>query len=465
MKARTNKITRKGVSILDNIKLKISPPFGGYFFSLFVILFVVCFLLYIEKDFWALLLFVFASLFVLMLSTTDKIVFDGQSISRTGIFPKIWAYINGQKTKINLDSINQVETSILLTLKKTKKVSYIYKTVVRGFESSLVFASSVNDNYRAFMKALISRVNKEALDFSSLEISRYTTQKEKVLAEAKTLKLFLDDSSEDLKLDLLLLKNRSKNADDFETSLNSDEIIAKRQRLHKLANELKVLGYLPQSLEAFRRALALKPKDAWLYFEYSRCLQLFAESERNERFARKAKAYLRLSRIHGKGDAEILTYIAEAYLQYSDLNKAQETFRMALKRKEENYRALLGLAEIALREGKIARVIHYLMKAQTVAKTNALREWTSKEIAYFAKLNSDLSYVEKEMSRVDWLEKIHFGKKFTIWVFLTGFPLIVLGTFYEQSLGTIGWTLSTLSLLGWMGLNASASFLTQRTPL
>jgi tetratricopeptide (TPR) repeat protein len=237
------------------------------------------------------------------------------------------------------------------------------------------------------------------------------------------------------------------------------------KRLRNLANELKVLGYLPQALEAFRRALALKPKDTWLHFEYSRCLQLFAESEKDGRFAKEARAYLRLSRIHGRGDAEILTYIAEAYLQYSDLNKARKTFQMALERKEENYRALLGLAEIALREGKIASVIHYLTKAQRVAKTDAFREWTSKEIAYFAKLNSDLSYVEKEMSRIGWLEKTYFGKKLALWIFLTGFPLIVLGTFYEQSLGAVGWTLSTLSLLGWIGLNASASFLTQRTPL
>jgi tetratricopeptide (TPR) repeat protein len=448
---------------LGNIKLKISPPFGGYFFGLFVVLFVVCFLLYIEKAFLALFMFVFASIFVLMLSTTDKIVFDGRSISRTGIFPRIWAYINGQKTKISLDSINQIETSILLTLKKTKKVSYIYKTVICSFESCLVFASSINDNYRAFMKALVSGVNKEALDFSSLEISRYTFQEEKVLAEAKALKLFPDDSTGGLQLDLLLLKNRNDDTDDFKASPNSDEMMAKR--LRNLANELKVLGYLPQALEAFRRALALKPKDTWLHFEYSRCLQLFAESEKDGRFAKKARAYLRLSRIHGRGDAEILTYIAEAYLQYSDLNKARKTFQMALERKEENYRALLGLAEIALREGKIASVIHYLTKAQTVAKTDAFREWTSKEIAYFAKLNSDLSYVEKEMSRIGWLEKTYFGKKLALWIFLTGFPLIVLGTFYEQSLGAVGWTLSTLSLLGWIGLNASASFLTQRTPL
>jgi tetratricopeptide (TPR) repeat protein len=446
---------------LDNLKLKISPPLGGYLFVFFVALFGVCFLFYIEKVLLALLLFVFAFLSVLMLSITDKIVFDGQSISRTGIFPRLWAYINGRKTKISVDSINQVETSPLLTLRKAKRVSFTYKTMICSFESRLIFISSENNKYRAFLKALVSAIHREVLDFASLELSKYATNQEEVLAEARALKLFPEHLRETLRFDLLILNNRN---DETQMLPNSDETL-KVKRLRKVANELKILGYLPQAIEAFRRALTLKPKDAWLCFEYALCLQLFAESEKDQESAKKAKRYLRLSRIYGKDNAEILTYIAETYLKNGDLNEAKRTFHMVLEKDAENYRAFLGLAETALREGKVARVIHYLMAAQRITRVDALREWISREIAYFSRLNSDLTYMEKEISRVSWLEKIHFGKKLAVWAFLMGFPFIVLGSFYEQSLGAIGWTLSAFSILSWIGLNASASFLTQRTPL
>lgn len=395
-----------------------------------------------------------------MLSATDNIVFDGQKISRTGIFPRLWAYINGRKVEINVDSINQIETNILLTLKKAKKVSYIYKTVVCGLESCLIFVSSENENYRALMKNLTKAVHKETLDFKSSELGKYALEKEKVLEEARILNLFPEERlSGNLQFNPLVLKNHEEEVND---SHLSDNLV---ERLRRVATELKILGYLPQALEAFRRSLLLKPKDAWLRFEYSCCLWLFAESEKSKELAKKAEAHRRLARMHGKHDAELLVYLGEAYLQQGDLKKAKETFNQVLAISEESYRAFLGLAEIALREGKIAQIIHYLTAAHRVAKTDTFKRWTSKEMDYFIKLNSDLSYVEKEISRINWLGKIHLVKKLTMYTFLAGFPLIVYGSFYNEPISVIGWNLSMLSILSWIGLNASASFLSQRTPL
>ena len=70
------------------------------------------------------------------------------------------------------------------------------------------------------------------------------------------------------------------------------------------------------------------------------------------------------------------------------------------------FRAALGLAEIALRESKLAYVIHHFSTANRVSETPALRRWTRGEVAYFSNLNNDDEYLEMEISRVNLLETL-----------------------------------------------------------
>ena len=74
--------------------------------------------------------------------------------------------------------------------------------------------------------------------------------------------------------------------------------------------------------------------------------------------------------------------------------------------------------EIALREGKIAHVIHHFGSATHVAETPALRRWSKAEADYFARLNDDEEYMDMEVSRVNMLDTVerarhHYDAKAT----------------------------------------------------
>ena len=239
----------------------------------------------------------------------------------------------------------------------------------------------------------------------------------------------------------------------------------KADDLRSLANELRLSGYLLQALEAFRRALILKPADARLLFEFARCLHSFAGMKHDKKLEQRALAALRLSERRGADDGELLMRLGEWYFQIGNWRRAGIAFRDAVERIGENFRTARGLAEIALREGKIAHVIHHFSTANRIAETPSLRRWSKCEADYFSHLNSDDEYMELEISRVNLLEGIDQSKKTALRIAFFGFPAIITGIILEDTLiANIGWAVSTVSLLVWTGLIMSGNLLAQRIP-
>ena len=235
--------------------------------------------------------------------------------------------------------------------------------------------------------------------------------------------------------------------------------------LQSLANELRLSGYLAQALEAFRRALVLRPADARLLFEFARCLHSFAGVQRDSKLERRALAALRLSERRAADDGDLLVRLGEWYFQIGEWRRAGNVFQNALDRVGENFRTARGLAEIALREGKIAHVIHHFSTATRVAETPSLRRWSKTEAEYFTNLNSDDEYMELEIGRVNMLETVENSKKTAMRISFFAFPLIVIGVLFEDTLvANIGWAVSTVSLLIWAGLIMTARLLGQRIP-
>jgi tetratricopeptide (TPR) repeat protein len=236
--------------------------------------------------------------------------------------------------------------------------------------------------------------------------------------------------------------------------------------LRRLANELRISGYLLQSLEAFRRALLINPTDAWLIFDFARCLHSFAGSEKNEKLRRKSIAALRLAeRRAGAADGELLARLGESYFQYGDWRRAAGVFKKAAETVETSFRAARGLAEIALREGKIAHVIHHFAAANRLANAPALRRWTQNETDYFSRLNQDDDYMEMEISRVNLLESFENAKKTCLKIAFAGFPAIIFGLIFDDLIANIGWAISCVALLIWVGLMFSQSVLSTRVPM
>ena len=158
--------------------------------------------------------------------------------------------------------------------------------------------------------------------------------------------------------------------------------------------------------------------------------------------------------------------LGECYFQYGKQKSARRVFKKVSDVTEENFRSIRGLAEIALREGKIAHVIHYFNSANRIAETPALRRWSQNESDYFSHLNADEDYMEMEISRVNLLENLDNLKKTALRVALFGFPAIIFGLLVEDDLiANFGWAISSIAILAWAAFLASQNLLSSRVPL
>jgi tetratricopeptide (TPR) repeat protein len=329
---------------------------------------------------------------------------------------------------------------------------------VRGKGVRFAFASGGED-YRLMIRRVFPLVSENVLDNRSIELRDYLAEPKETLMKAEFAHIPSAEVLENSFGENHFL--RTKRADQ---NVSSKEI-EKSDYLHRLANELRLSGYLLQSLEAFRRALLLNPKNARLLFDFARCLNSFAGSEHSERLQRKSIAALRLAEKRAGSDGALLARLGESYFQFGDYQRAKTVFGKALEQAEKSFRSVRGLAEIALREGKIAHVIHHFSAANRFAETASLRRWTRDESEYFSRLNDDEDYMEMEISRVNLLETLENAQKTTLRIALFGFPVILIGLIFEENiLANVGWTISSIALLIWLGVMMSVNIFAARIP-
>ena len=459
-----NIVTTKDISVAatfsdKTVSIRISP--NSYFIVLFLTTFFSGFLIYLEQDVAGILLFGLSWLIFPFLAWNDRITFDGKRLTRTGFLPRFWASVNNAKYRLKIADIEQVETQALRALKRGGNVFYRYRTSVHGKGLKFAFASGGED-YRQMIYKLFALLPENMLDNRSIELRDYLREPKETLMKAEFAKIpsvdVLENSLNELKITDKNLRTKSKPV--------SEEELEKSDYLHRLANELRLSGYLLQSLEAFRRALFLNPQDAWLIFDFARCLHSFAGAERDRKLGRKAFAALRLAEKRGQNDSEMLARLGESYFQYGEWRRAEKAFQKALETVETSFRSVRGLAEIALREGKIAHVIHHFATANRLAETPALRRWTQGETDYFSRLNSDDEYMEMEVSRVNLLEGLERSKKTSLRVATLGFPAIIFGVTLEEILiANVGWAVSCIALVVWMGVMMGQNLLSSRVPM
>ncbi len=442
------------------ISIRVSP--NSYFIALFLTTFFTGFLVYLEQDLIAVALFAASWLAFPFLAWSDRIVFDGKRLTRTGFLPRFWAWLNSTKYRLKISDVEQVESQALRALKRGGNVFYRYRTSLQGKGKKFAFASGGED-YRQMIHKIFPLLPENSLDNRSLELRDYLSEPKVTLMKAAFARIpsadVLESSLNKLQTAEKNLRIKSKN------KIIGDEEMEKADYLHQLANELRLSGYLLQSLEAFRRALVLNPKDAWLIFDFARCLHSFAGSEKSAKLRRKAFAALRLAEKRGNTDGEFLARLGESYFQYGDWQRASNIFQKALETAETSFRSVRGLAEIALREGKIAYVILHFATAHRLAETPALRRWTQNENEYFSRLNTDEDYMEMEISRVNLLETLENSKKTSLRIAFFGFPAIIFGLLGDDLIANIGWTISCVSLLIWVGLMLSQNLLSSRVPM
>jgi tetratricopeptide (TPR) repeat protein len=460
--AKTTEVAavQSSVSVIcpeKSVSIRVAP--NNYLTALMLGLFFAAFFVYLEMDFWAAALIGFCALVLPLLAYTDRIAFDGKRLRRTGLLPRAWARLNGDHYRLKLADVEQVETQALRALKRGGSVFYRYRTAISGRDQKFVFASG-GEEYRRMIRHLFPKLAENVLDNRSLELRDYLSEPKDVLMKAEFAKLPPADVLED---SIEAFRRKDKNVC-RKREIGDDEL-ERADYLRRLANELRLSGHLLQALEAFRRALVIQPEDPWLLFETARCLHSFASAERNEKLQRRAIALMRLAEKRAPRDAELLARVGESYFQFGDWRRARTVFQKSIDRLEESFRSFRGLAEIALREGKIAHVIHHFASANRLAETPALRRWTQGEADYFSHLNDDDDYMEMEISRINLLETLESSKRTCLRIALFGFPAIIVGLIVDDALvANLGWAVSSVALLIWTGLTMSLSLFSERIP-
>lgn len=438
------------------VDIRVSP--NSYFVAVFLVSFLTAFLVYVEHDFFALALFAASWLIIPFLAWNDRIVFDGKHIFRTGFLPNLWASLSEKPRRLKVSNIEQIETEALRALKRGGNVFYRYRTSITGKGVRFTFASGGED-YRQMVSRLFKLVSDDVLDNRSLELRDYLKEPKETLMKAEfaripSMEVLEDSLNEFTSPDRSLRSKKSKFVENEE----------KADYLRQLANELRMCGYLLQSLETFRRALLMNPKDAWLVFEYARCLHSYASLERNPSLLRKANAALRLAESRANGDTNLLARIGETYFQFGDWRRSGKAFYKTLAIAENSFRSLRGLAEIALREGKIAHVIHHFSSLSYFTKHHALKRWANGENEYFSRLNTDDEYMEAELTRISWLESIERKKRGILRFSLLTLVIVLFGVLFNETVADVGWTSAFISITIWIGLVFSQGLLSERCP-
>src|SRR5689334_5795394 len=105
---------------------------GGYLASSFVATFAAGLLAYLDYGAFAIPLFIVGWLIIPALWLTDKIVFDGRRIRRTGIPTRIFSRLTATRDRLKLNDIEQIETAVFSGIKRGRNVQYTYRTSVAG---------------------------------------------------------------------------------------------------------------------------------------------------------------------------------------------------------------------------------------------------------------------------------------------------------------------------------------------
>jgi tetratricopeptide (TPR) repeat protein len=232
--------------------------------------------------------------------------------------------------------------------------------------------------------------------------------------------------------------------------------------LRRAANELRAAGRLREAAEAFRRALLVMPGDGWLIYEFARFLRSQASVMSDARLLARSRASLRLAGLRGRSDPALLARIGESFVEYSEVDYATRAFRRALELDPGAFRAEMGLAEVALRNGQLAHVIHHYRGATRIAADDALARLARHEADYFSRLNDDDEYLAAELRRINWLQSIYRARRIAARVTFASILLALFGGSITEAASDIGWSLASSSLVCWIGVAITARLLTPR---
>lgn len=448
--------------------VRVSP--GSYLAAASVLTFGSALLLRSEQDAWALAAIGVAWLIVPILALTDRIEFDGQWLIRRGPAPFFYQLIAGRQKRLNIADFERVDTQALRTLRRGGRVRYRYRTQIVGKSAEFTFASG-GRSYREMVRQLFPQIHRDKLDLRTLELSDYLCDPTDLHHEVRALQLASDDVLDSATLDFKLGGSRSRPTSGLPESTEAERALASpidRDRatlLGKLGNHLRVAGRLNEAREAFRRALIVIPGDGRLIFEFARLLRSQATSLNDARLLSRSRAAMRLSAMRSGNEPDLLALVGESFLEWGEAGRAQSTFQKAIDLEPVNFRARMGLANLALRDGKLAHVIHQYRDAARSASEKALMAYARREADYYATLSDDDDYLASELRRINWLQHSLRVRRLAARVTNASILVALIVPYIDSTLESFCWSLASSSLVAWiLSLFAIKILARRRTP-
>ena len=399
---------------------------------------------------------------------TDRVSFDGEALSRRGLIAALARLIKGRSLKLHIADIERAETTAVRTVRRGGRVRYRYRTEVAGRGASFVFASG--RGFRELVKLSLASVPDEKLDVRTLELRDHLTDSTLLGQTLGLLRMaspsLLDNAVEEF-------PRRGNRKIRHQRAVSSEEIspedVERGRMLRTAANQLRIAGRLRESAEAFRRALLVMPGDSALLYEFARLLRSRASALGQAQLLSRARASLRLAVLREtpessseSKDGSVLTRIGETFLEFGEAERAARVFRRALEINPRTFRAQLGLADVALRDGKLAHVIHHYNDAARIAADESLARFARREADYYARLNDDEGYLASELRRIKLLQNAQRIQRLAARSGFGSILVALVGPSISPAAGAMGLAFASSSIVAWVGTLLATRFLKAR---
>jgi tetratricopeptide (TPR) repeat protein len=439
--------------------VRVSP--GPYLALASVVTFVAALMLRAEQDPAALILIAAAWLILPVLALTDRIAFDGVALRRQGPIASLLHLLFGYRKQLSIDDFETVETQAVRTLRRGGRVRYRYRTQITGKGREFVIVSG-GCEYRKLVRELFPLIHESKLDNRSRDLRDYLNDPNFLNRKTQLSQLASSDLLDVTGSDFRLGRKFRRRADVSETPPTPEDL-ERARLLRRLGNELRVSGRLREAGEAFRRAMNVRPHGAWLIYDFARLLRSQASAQADARLLSRARAALRLASIRAENDVVLLPLIGESFLECGDARHARRALERVVELDSGNFKARVGLADIALREGKLAHVIHHYQEAARVSSEQALARYARGEGEYYMQLNNDDDYLAAELRRINWLQNITRIRRLALRVTNASVLLALIGGLIDPLAGSLGWSLASSALIIWLLSLAGTHMLFERS--
>ncbi|MFQ3582935.1 MAG: tetratricopeptide repeat protein [Chloracidobacterium sp.] len=366
---------------------------------------------------------------VLLVGRIEVLVFDGASLRRRGPYAWLQANLLGTTTQLPVAQLEIVITEVIhLPFSLTR---YRFRTILAGAGFEAVIFSNTT-NYQSFVTELFAVLDESKLDFHSTAWRRYGAP-----SPIASVAELLDDA-------------------------HMAQVPSPLLRI--AANHLTLIGQLKLALRYFGHAYGRDRGNPHLLCEMGYFFRRFALSE-HPRWQLRAAACLRLAARLARHEPRLLERIGEAYCELFDFVRAERCFRRAIEIDRTLFRAYTGLAEIAFRDGQLARVAHYYYAAAHGVADAALRRRAQREARYYERLSQDDDYLEAEVRRITFLHHVRQMRTVAGYVFFLAWLVVGVAGRLSPDLQDGGLAIMGSSGLAWLGLSAGLRWRRKRADL